>query len=66
MPTNLILKKPARVIKTWKVESRTNPEKHYFVKLFENGKINCSCPAYKKCWHIQIDEIKNALLHATR
>lgn len=58
MPTKLKLQKPERVVKQWRVNSRTKTDPitgepvHYFVKLFESGRINCECPARKgKCWH---------------
>ena len=62
MPTKLTLIKPNRVVKTFRVNSRTQVNSdtgepiHYLVRLFENGKYDCECPAYRKCWHIQLKE----------
>lgn len=59
MSTNLTITIPDRVVKTWKIKSRTQvyPDTgepiEYFVDLLTSGKYRCSCSSYRKCWHIK-------------
>jgi hypothetical protein len=55
---NLLLKKPQGEGKVWKVKSKSDPNKLYFVTLKPNGKWTCTCPqfVFRKvdCKHIDL------------
>lgn len=62
---NLLLNEPKGEGKKWKVKSKSDPNKFYFVTLKPNGKWTCTCPhfVYRKvdCGHIQFVKDKKGL-----
>ena len=40
-----------KVIKTFSFASKSSPGEKYKTEVWDNGKITCDCPSYKKCWH---------------
>lgn len=33
-------------VTTWKVQSQSNGDEHYYVSLWQSGAITCTCPHY--------------------
>jgi hypothetical protein len=33
-------------VKTWKVRSHSNGDEHYYVSLWDNGMVTCTCPHF--------------------
>lgn len=42
-----------KVVRKFVFYSKSQPGVKYFTELWNNGRITCDCPSYKKCWHIK-------------
>lgn len=39
-----------RVIRRFKFKSKSS-DAEYLTEVWNDGKITCNCPAYRRCWH---------------